>query len=318
MARTPLCPISSAATIRSLLVTPSSFASSITLIFVAATSPSPPTSQCRDRPPPSTDFRPARSTPVPHPARHAARNACPSRPASSCAPRSRARRTRTRPGPAGLLPVHDHDPVGAPYEPHQRSLRTALPASETRAGRDMAHASLDGGSGSAPADSAPVAGAAAAAAASAAAAHGPRSTPRPPHRSCRRWSPTSAQRAQRLATGVDDRPRASRTRPPPAPRRPRGVPPATRVSAERASSASRPLALDLGLALDVDAHAGQLGGQPRVLALLADGQRELVVGHDHQRGRLALALGPRRSSPTRPWPATARAPRTWRDRATTR
>jgi len=65
--------------------------------------------------------------------------------------------------------VHDHDPVGAPYEPHQRTLRTALPAPETRAGRDMAHASLAGGSGSAPTDSAPVAGAAAAAAASAAA-----------------------------------------------------------------------------------------------------------------------------------------------------
>jgi hypothetical protein len=42
MARTPLCPISSAATMRSLLVTPSSFASSITFTFAAATVPLPP------------------------------------------------------------------------------------------------------------------------------------------------------------------------------------------------------------------------------------------------------------------------------------
>src|SRR5438132_2809712 len=42
MARMPLWPISSAATIKSLLVTPSSLASSITLILAAATVPSPP------------------------------------------------------------------------------------------------------------------------------------------------------------------------------------------------------------------------------------------------------------------------------------
>src|SRR5438093_947032 len=42
MARIPLWPISSAATMRSLLVTPSSFASSITLILAAATVPPPP------------------------------------------------------------------------------------------------------------------------------------------------------------------------------------------------------------------------------------------------------------------------------------
>src|SRR5215470_10387693 len=42
MARMPLWPISSAATMRSLLVTPSSLASSITLILAAATVPSPP------------------------------------------------------------------------------------------------------------------------------------------------------------------------------------------------------------------------------------------------------------------------------------
>src|SRR5439155_1443260 len=42
MARMPLWPISSAATIKSLLVTPSSLASSITFILAAATVPSPP------------------------------------------------------------------------------------------------------------------------------------------------------------------------------------------------------------------------------------------------------------------------------------
>jgi hypothetical protein len=42
MARTPLCPISSAATIRSLLVTPSSLARSMTFTLPAATAPSLP------------------------------------------------------------------------------------------------------------------------------------------------------------------------------------------------------------------------------------------------------------------------------------
>ena len=37
----------------------------------------------------------------------------------------------------------------------------------------------------------------------------------------------------------------------------------------------------LGLALDVDAPTGQPGGQTGVLPFLADGQRQLVVGHDH-------------------------------------
>ena len=46
----------------------------------------------------------------------------------------------------------------------------------------------------------------------------------------------------------------------------------------------------LRLALDVDPHPGELGGEPRVLALLADGQRELVVGHDDERGGLGLGL----------------------------
>src|SRR5262249_1968136 len=47
MARMPLCPISSAATIRSLLVTPSSLASSMTFILAGGTVPSPPShSRC--------------------------------------------------------------------------------------------------------------------------------------------------------------------------------------------------------------------------------------------------------------------------------
>ena len=37
----------------------------------------------------------------------------------------------------------------------------------------------------------------------------------------------------------------------------------------------------LGLATDVDAHTGEAGGEAGVLALLADRQAELVVGHDH-------------------------------------
>ena len=65
-------------------------------------------------------------------------------------------------------PVRDHDTIGAPYEPYHRALGTSLPAPETRAGRHMAHASLDGGSGSTAAGSAAVTGAAAAAASAAA------------------------------------------------------------------------------------------------------------------------------------------------------
>src|SRR5215207_1535234 len=40
---------------------------------------------------------------------------------------------------------------------------------------------------------------------------------------------------------------------------------------------------ELGLGADVDPPAGQAGGEPGVLALAADRQRELVVGHDHRR-----------------------------------
>src|SRR5918995_3636273 len=40
---------------------------------------------------------------------------------------------------------------------------------------------------------------------------------------------------------------------------------------------------ELGLGADVDAPAGEPGGEAGVLALAADRQRELVVGHDHRR-----------------------------------
>ena len=45
-------------------------------------------------------------------------------------------------------------------------------------------------------------------------------------------------------------------------------------------SASRDLALDLGLALDLDLHPDERGGEPDVLSLLADRERELVVLDD--------------------------------------
>src|SRR3954449_2101305 len=45
---------------------------------------------------------------------------------------------------------------------------------------------------------------------------------------------------------------------------------------------------ELGFGADVDAPAGQAGGEPRVLALAADRQAELVVGHDH--GRLPVGV----------------------------
>src|SRR2546423_1363395 len=41
--------------------------------------------------------------------------------------------------------------------------------------------------------------------------------------------------------------------------------------------------VELGLGTDVDAPPGQPRRQARVLALAADRQRQLVVGHDHRR-----------------------------------
>ena len=61
------------------------------------------------------------------------------------------------------------------------------------------------------------------------------------------------------------------------------------------------------IAADVDPPAGQPGRQPGVLALLADRQRQLEVGHHHPRraGGLVDDL-----TPTPPWPVTARWRRT--------
>ena len=42
--------------------------------------------------------------------------------------------------------------------------------------------------------------------------------------------------------------------------------------------------LEDGVGLDVDLRAGELGGEPGVLALLADRERELVVGHERADG----------------------------------
>src|SRR2546430_2159151 len=58
----------------------------------------------------------------------------------------------------------------------------------------------------------------------------------------------------------------------------------------RQALARRPLGLDLRLALDVDAHARQLRREPRVLALLADREGELVVGDDDERRRQAVGF----------------------------
>ena len=62
------------------------------------------------------------------------------------------------------------------------------------------------------------------------------------------------------------------------------------------------------VAADVDAPAGQPGREPGVLALLADGQRQLEIGYHHPR-RAAGLVDDR--APTPPWPATARWRRTW-------
>src|SRR5918995_2675271 len=48
-------------------------------------------------------------------------------------------------------------------------------------------------------------------------------------------------------------------------------------------AAVRLLLGELRLGADVDAPAGQPRGEPGILALAADRQRELVVGHDHRR-----------------------------------
>src|SRR5439155_15192335 len=147
MARTPLCPISSAASIKSLLVTPSSFARSITLIFAAATAPSPPGGVGRafwlvPRPPVgSISTRQRRGSAVTlqygdrDVRRHAARL---SQRMSQPAPLDgalhalggrahvRAAAGRTVSG------VDRHHAVRVAHEPHERELRSPLATPDTR------------------------------------------------------------------------------------------------------------------------------------------------------------------------------------------
>ena len=129
MARTPLVPISSAASMRSLLVTPSSLASSMTFIFVAATAPSPPGNPSRQA------F--ASFTWLPECLRQA--------PALERAPDTLFTRTHVR-AASGPAPIHLDPPIRPPDESHQVRLRLHLPATDARAPRDRACAH----SGSAP------------------------------------------------------------------------------------------------------------------------------------------------------------------------
>src|SRR6266516_100492 len=99
-------------------------------------------------------------------------------------------------------------------------------------------------------------------------------TPRPlrhslPSSSSSPWAAVPAARARRAAgLGAD----------PAGPSRPGG-----RLVASFGATLGR-----LALAADVNAPAGQAVGQAGILALLADRQRQLVVGHDHVRGLLGL------------------------------
>src|SRR5215470_1466267 len=122
MARTPLCPISSAATIRSLLVTPSSFASSITLILAAATSPSPPVSHCHWRSPRlvyrTLELR-VQTT--------AAAQRLGESTALQRTLQTRHLDAHVRPAPdRAACGVADDDAVGAPHQPYQLTLGAAL------------------------------------------------------------------------------------------------------------------------------------------------------------------------------------------------
>ena len=67
---------------------------------------------------------------------------------------------------------------------------------------------------------------------------------------------------------------------------------------------ARALPRHLGVRADVDAPAGQLGGEAGVLALLADRERQLVVRHDRRGPRAPRGRRPSRRAPGR---ATARA-----------
>src|SRR5215216_4222832 len=120
-------------------------------------------------------------------------------------------------------------------------------------------------------------------------------------RSCERGArsrhPTQVRSGLADDVGVLVGQRLVRVEPAVAGSRQRGVRAAPAVGEDRRAAAAGLLLLvagvllllgELGLGADVDAPAGQAGGQPGVLALAADRQRELVVGHDH--GRLAVLV----------------------------
>ena len=141
MARMPLWPMPSSATIRSLLVTPSSFARSMTLTR-AATARLPP------RP------RLARIAAALLRGRLAGRlNACPSRPACSALLQALGRRrTRTRRAPPPR-PSRSTctTPPSLPHQPDQLRLRPHLPTADAGALRRRCHSAselLDSGVGS--------------------------------------------------------------------------------------------------------------------------------------------------------------------------
>ena len=159
MARTPLCPISSAATIRSLLVTPSSLASSITFIFAAATFPSPPSRFhcCVDRLARGTLDRPTRAWD--HRAPSSGTRVCDHKLRADLA--RRAERVREPPtaerafhalaigtdvGPASdraSVRIGHDTAVRSSHQPHQRALRAGLAASETGPTRSRFHEELE-------------------------------------------------------------------------------------------------------------------------------------------------------------------------------
>ena len=98
-------------------------------------------------------------------------------------------------------------------------------------------------------------------------------------------SPRTCVRVQ--AGRTRDRPQASlpsRSRSVWSPRPPqRAGPPENRRLATVAALAGDRRRIPLRVRPDVDPPAGQAGREPGVLALLADRERQLVVGHDHAR-----------------------------------
>src|SRR5439155_864401 len=206
IARIPLWPISSAATMRSLLVTPSSLASSITFILAAATVPSPPYDLTVITSTSSIALAPASHSTAPSGLVSAT---------AGCARASRSPAARTAAARLGLaslgfLKAWPSRPRLSPRSRHGVSGQTYAP----------------------------------------------------------RPAPDSGQ------PGVDTRQHLER---------------GALLDGHRLARGA--LGLDFRLALDVDAHARELRREARVLALLADGERELVVGHDDRRRGLPLAVG---------------------------